>query len=268
MNIKKYLPSIISIGIVIIVCIATCLFIVLTGITARGTNYVLMEINPKIEFLTNGRNKVTSVKGLNNEAKELMIGEEFVGLDISDACIKFADICARTGYIDVDGDNAINLTILDGLTQATNVHIIEHLTKALKKQEIKTVIMESTDDVALFKKCKKTGVNNANRLKTMMTILDYDNDENYTLNDLKSKKEASLIKIIQKNHENSENKTSLTGTLKQELINKNAEKYNAHMEKINNKTQREYANIYKKFLSEKQKGYMLDFDTAYNTYND
>ena len=24
----------------------------------------------------------------------------------------------------------------------------------------------------------------------------------------------------------------------------------------------------KKFLSEKQKGYMLDFDTAYNTYND
>ena len=101
-----------------------------------------------------------------------------------------------------------------------------------------------------------------------MTILDYDNDKNYTLNDLKSKKEASLIKIIQKNHENSENKTSLNGTLKQELINKNAEKYNAHMEKINNKTQREYANIYKKFLSEKQKGYMLDFDTAYNTYND
>ena len=66
---KAKIVSCITIGIVIAVSIATSLYIILSGMKNGGYNYVLIEFNPKVEFVTDRKDNIVGYKALNETAR-------------------------------------------------------------------------------------------------------------------------------------------------------------------------------------------------------
>ncbi|MGN0960976.1 MAG: hypothetical protein ACI4PF_02110, partial [Christensenellales bacterium] len=129
--------TIISLILLAIVIAGAILTIILSGITAKDYNYVQLEVNPKVEFICDKKFKVVSVAPLNDDARIVLSDLNLVGNEIDEAATIFLDECAKTGYLDVNGiDNAINVTVLDGLTQALDVHIMRSVYDYFKKNEI------------------------------------------------------------------------------------------------------------------------------------
>ena len=113
----KKISQTITIGIILAIIAILAIVVMLIENKHDHTHYVCVEVNPRVEFLTDAKHKVSSVKPINHEAKELLFDEIFVGLNIDEACVKFVDLCARAGYIKVEGENAVKLSVLSGLNQ-------------------------------------------------------------------------------------------------------------------------------------------------------
>jgi hypothetical protein len=67
------------------------------------------------------------------------------------ASVDFLNECARMGFIDVDGNNnAVNITVIDGLTQALDVHVTREIYDYLKKKEIMCAVVENYEDRSML----------------------------------------------------------------------------------------------------------------------
>ena len=84
------------IGIVCAIFVAVAVLNFFIGVKPHNAHYIRLEVNPKVEFITDINNIVTSYMPLNNEAYELLIGEDFIGLEIGKASEKF---CAAFPFI-------------------------------------------------------------------------------------------------------------------------------------------------------------------------
>ena len=262
---KGTIICLIFIGVILLSAVG---YIIFSGITANEYNYVLLEINPKIEFLCDKNFKVVSFRPLNYDAEVLMVGVEYKGMDIKDATSDFVDICARAGFIDVDGqDNALNITIIDGITQALDVHVTQNIYSHLRKQEILCAVVENYEDRHMFDEKKKNQVCCPNKYKLIKTMQTYLPDK--TVKELNQLSEVELIDIVNNIH--SEYKFEPTQEqieLKTKLIDLNREKYNSHKEKITNKTQSEFSQKFDKYQKTKAQNYMINFDSSYNYWQD
>ena len=162
--------TIISLIFVIVVVASAVAVIIFTGITAREYNYVQLEINPRVEFLCDKNFKIVSVKPLNEDAKIVLSDLEYVGMDIDMACVDFVDQCAQTGFIDVNGsDNALNITVIDGITQALDVHVTKEIFSYLKRNEILCAVVENYEDRQISEEKKKDSVTCSNKYKLIKT---------------------------------------------------------------------------------------------------
>lgn len=75
-------------------------------------SYLLVEINPKIEFTLNEDEEVVSVDFLNEDAEALALELELVGLHYEVALDLFLEAALEAGYLDVSADdNAIFVTL-------------------------------------------------------------------------------------------------------------------------------------------------------------
>lgn len=75
-------------------------------------SYVLVEINPKIEFTVDDDDIVTSVEFLNEDALTIGADIEFVGMDLDEALELFYTLALEAGYLDVNvDDNVIVITV-------------------------------------------------------------------------------------------------------------------------------------------------------------
>ncbi len=241
-------------------------YIIFSGITANDYNYVLLEINPKIEFLCDKKFKVVSYKPLNEDAEILLTGVEYKGMDITDATEDFLDICCKAGYIDVDrDDNAVNITIIDGITQALDVHVTQSVYSFFREKEILCAVVENYEDRNMFDEKKKNQVCCANKYKLIKTMQTYLPDK--SVNELNKLSEVELIDMVNNIHsEYSFEPTEEQIELKTKLIDFNREKYNEHMKKITNKSQQEFSSKFDKFQKTKAQDYMINFDKSYTTW--
>jgi len=74
--------------------------------------YVLVEINPKIEFTVDDDDIVTSVEFINEDALTIGADIEFIGMDLDEALELFYTLALEAGYLDVNvDDNVIVITI-------------------------------------------------------------------------------------------------------------------------------------------------------------
>lgn len=260
---KGTIICLIIIGVILLSAVG---YIIFSGITANEYNYVLLEINPKIEFLCDKNFKVVSFRPLNYDAEVLMVGVEYKGMDIKDATSDFVDICARAGYIDVDGqDNALNITIIDGITQALDVHVTQNIYSHLRKQEILCAVVENYEDRHMFDEKKKNQVCCANKYKLIKTMQTYLPDK--STNELNKLSEVELIDIVNNIHsEYSFEPTEEQIELKTKLIDFNREKYNEHMKKITDKSQQAFSSKFDEFQKNKAQSYMINFDKSYTTW--
>jgi len=255
--------TIVSIIFVITIVICISALIIFSGITANEYNYVQLEVNPKVEFLCDNRFKVVSYRPLNNEAKIILSDVDYIGMSMEDASVDFLDLCAKTGYIDVDGkDNAVNITVIDGLTQALDVHIVKNINTYLRKKEILCAVTETYEDRNMIDKKKENNVCCANKLKLIETIMDY--DDNAKLDTLKKLSEVELIDLVSNIH-NTSNYKSLKEEKKQKeiLINNNKEKYDNHINSINNNSQKEFNKLYEDYQKSTEEKYKTNFEEKY-----
>lgn len=232
------------------------------GVKNCGYNYVELEINPKVEFVTDCSNKVVSVFPINSEAREILIDEQFEGKNIEDAVKDYLLLATKLNYIDVESsDNAIKLTCVSGLTKALEVKLYRVINSYLVNNEIMSVLVENTDDLVEFKQAKNLGVSN-DKFSLIEAVLRLQPD--LKQEELKQKSERELINLIKQGHINLKNEwanfSKLDKEHKQSVMELNSAKFKNHQSKI---TQSDISKFKEKFVKNKKensKKFEIDFN--------
>ena len=258
--------TIISLIFLAIIVATACCYIIFTGITTKEYNYVQLEVNPRVEFICDKKLSVVSVQPLNDDARIVLADLDLIGLDIDKAAVVFLDECARTGYIDVTAvDNATNITVIDGITQAVDVHVAQEVYKYFRDNEILSAVTESYEDRDLFDKKKENKIECSNKYKLITTMIEKDNS--LTIEDLRKIKESKLVEMVAKEHKNNPyTPTKEEVEYKQKLINNNTQKYNTHKKCISNYSQQEFSQIFDKHQRLSSKKYINNFNKEYNIW--
>ncbi len=261
----KKIGEIAIVVLIIVIMISGGLTFVFLGTRADNTHYVCIEVNPRVEFLTNSKKKVESVKPLNDEAHTLLIDEQFEGMDIVEAAQKFVDLCTQAGYIDVNGkDNAVRISVLSGLNQSLEVNINRAVSGYLVKNEIFGVVLDGTKDLQQFKQAKKEGVS-SEKYDLMLAVKE--NDDSQDFKQLKKKNNKQLLDIIKKQHEDyvfDYTQEQLENKVK--LIDFNRTNYNAHKQGITKATTKQFREEYAKYLKKESGKYEQNFDKTYDIW--
>lgn len=260
--------TILSLIFIFAVIISAIIFIIFSGITAKDYNYVQLEVNPRVEFICDKFFNVISVRPINEDAKVILSDIDYTGMDVDEASVDFVDLCARTGYIDVDGeDNAVNITVIDGITQALDVHVTQSIYEYLKNKEILCAVVENYEDRSMFDEKKRNNVCCSNKYKLMKTIQNYDDTK--SIESLNKLSEESLIDMVENIHRSDpfipseDNKT-----LKEKLLQINKEKYDKHMDKITDKSRAEFSDSFDKFQKNNAKIFFENYTREYNNWQE
>lgn len=95
--------------------------------TAEAEKTVMnVSLNPSVEFVLDGKNKVVSVNALNEEGNLVVSAENFIGKDMDVAVTLFVEVSKETGFL-VSGNaqvanNAINVSFSGDAEQATELY--------------------------------------------------------------------------------------------------------------------------------------------------
>lgn len=250
---------------VVVVFVSAGIVAIVLGSRGSHMHYVCLEVNPRVEFITDKSHKVTSLKPLNAEAKELLIQEDFLGTNINDAVEKFLTLCAKSGYIKVNGnDNAVKLTVINGLNQGLEVELTKKINSFFVKNEILGVCVDASTDLQNFKDAKKYGVSSE---KYDLMLAAKENDNSLNLKELKKYSNLKLVKTIaaqHKNYEFSYTETELNNKVK--LIDFHRIEYEEHLKNITAFSTREFKEKLQKHIRENGKKYKLNWDATYNAW--
>ena len=255
--------SIILLITISIIVASACCYIIFTGIIAKDYNYVQLEVNPRVEFICDKKFKVVSINPLNSDARIVLSDLDLIGIDVDKASTKFLDECAKTGYIDVDGlDNATNITVVDGLTQALDVHVTQEVYKYFQNNEILSSVTETYEDREIFNQKKDNKISCSNKYKLIKTMIE--KDESLDIESLRKINEAELIEMVAKQHkQNPFSPTAEEINIKQQLIKKYSDKYNKHQKCISNFSKQEFSKLFDKFQKLSTKKYFNNFNKEY-----
>lgn len=257
---KRTIISLISIVIVIGIVIA---YIIITGMVAQKFNYVQLEINPRIDFICDRRFDVIYVRPLNHDAEIVLSDLDLIGLNIEDASTTFLNECAKCGFIDVNGiDNATNITVIDGITQALDVHVTQNIYNYFRKNEIMGAVIETYEDRSMFDAKKKYNVPCSNKFKLITTIIEF--NPSYTIKELNELSEVELVDIVITQHQDNPYQSSKELiSEKNKLIQDNQQKYDNHMKSISSNSQKEFSELFNDFQKLSGKKYYENFEKEY-----
>lgn len=243
-------------------------YIIFAGITTKDYNYVQIEVNPRVEFVLDKKFKVVSLNPLNDDAKVVLSDLNLIGKDIREATTTFLDECAKTGYIDVNGvNNATNVTVVDGITQALDVHVMQSVYKYFKENEIMCAITENYEDRHMFDEKKKNKLCCPNKYKLLTTIVD--SNPELKFDSLKKLSEEKLVTVVEENHKkNPYTPSAEDKETKETLESQNKEKYDKHKKAITNLSQKEFADLFDKFQKNSIKKYQEDFEKQYKIWQE
>lgn len=250
------------IGLVIAVLISLAVGFGFSGVKNGSYNYVELEINPKVEFITDGKDNVVSVYPINEDAKKILIGESFEGINIKDAVKKYLTLATNLNYLDVErDDNVVKFTCVSGLTKALEVRLYRTINTYLTENQIMGVIVENTDDLQEFKQAKKLGVSNDkfSLIEAAERLYPEKSKDN-----LKNLSEKTLIEMVKDAH--IQKKESALYFTNAELENKNKQielnssKIENHKSKITDKTKSKFKEDYVKNKKQNAKIYETNFD--------
>lgn len=254
------------IGVFAVIAVAT-VAIILNGSDMSGLNYVRLSVNPEIEFVCDGEIVVTC-NPMNDEAKQLIAQEQFLNLNVEDACKKFVDLCTRAGYIDLNAkDNAVKVDCVSGLTQSLEIKVYRAVNEYLKDSEIFGVVIEATNDGATIKKAKEADVS-INKYSLIESCLKLNKEE--TFERLQKLSQTELIEKIKNLHEKLGNQTQTYS--EEDLINKsllidfNRVQFAKHMDSITPESQSKFKELYAKNQKELKNDMQKDFNESYNVW--
>ena len=258
--------TIISIIALIIIVGTACCYIIFSGITTKEYNYVQLEVNPRVEFICDKKFDIVSVQPLNADARIVLSDLNLIGMNADKAATVFLDECAKTGFIKVNGiDNSTNITVVDGITQALDVHITQKVYKYYLDNEILSVVTETYEDRNMFDEKIKNKVSCTNKYKLLTTIIEKNNSQDFE--QLKKLRESKLVELVAEEHKAKPFvPTDEEKTLKQNLIKNNSSVYNTHKKCISNYSQQEFSKLFNKHQKLSGKNYFNDYTKQYNNW--
>ena len=249
---------------VIILFIAVAFVVAITGASNGGNNYIRLEVNPIMEFIVDN-GEVVSYRAVNEDAKELLIQEEILGLTMEETTEKFLTLCAQPGYIDVDGeDNALKITAISGLTQEDDVKVFRAAQKFFVDNRILGVIVQNDDDMEVIKAAKEEGIS-ADKYALIKAAKECYPDK--TDEELKKMGSVELLELIKQGQlETSKEYTVEELTDKSKLIDFNRVKYQNHLDAITEDTGSEFVKTLTKFQKENTTDYDVAFSGKYEEW--
>lgn len=87
---------------VTLIILAVCLVVANNKREKTETTIMSLSVNPSIQFVLNGNDKVMNVVSLNNDGKMLELKGEFTGLKADEAVRVFVKLSVEAGYISAD----------------------------------------------------------------------------------------------------------------------------------------------------------------------
>jgi len=258
--------QVVVIVLVLVVFAGAALTVALVGTRSGKTQYVCIEVNPKIEMLVGRKNKVESIKPLNEEAKQLLIGEELVGKKIGDVVKEIMTLCGECGYLKLgeDADNGVKVSVLSGFNQSLESKIVETVNNYFVNSNIYGCVIECPEDLQNYKDAKKYGVS-AEQYDLALAVKEGDPTQN--MEKLVKKSNRKLIKMIEKQHkeyvfEYSEEELAN----KSKLIDFNRTNYEEHINKITDESTKEFKTKLEKYVKENRKSYEVDWENRYKKW--
>jgi hypothetical protein len=142
--------------------------------------YVSVDINPSVQFVTNGNDEVVSVTASNEEGEIILLeeAENLIGLSIEEATEKIVELAIEYGYLDPEAleadPNAITITtVLNGLTQRRENRLRErvknNLENYLQNNGIFGVVMTDLDMEDVVLEAEELGIS-AGNLKIIKSV--------------------------------------------------------------------------------------------------
>ena len=118
--------------------------------TAEAEKTVMnVSLNPSVEFVLDGKNKVVSVNALNEEGNLVVSAENFIGKDMDVAVTLFVEVSKETGFL-VSGNaqvanNAINVSFSGDAEQATELYnkVSAKVSEYLSKEKITATVQQA-----------------------------------------------------------------------------------------------------------------------------
>ena len=253
------------ISLILIAIIITCAvtFIIVSGITMQDYNYVQIEVNPRAEFICDNKYNVISVAPLNDDARIVLADMTFEDMKIEDAVVSFIDECAKCGFIDVNGvSNATNITVIDGITQALDVHVTQKVYEYFRTKEIMSSVTETYEIRKVFDEKKDNKIACSNKYKLISTMTECNTNDD--IQSLRKLSEVELVDKVLLRHKNQPyTPTQEEIQTKQQLLTSNQSIYSTHVNSITNNTQKEFSSLFDKFQKYSAQEYQKDFEKEY-----
>jgi len=249
---------------VIVLFIAVAFIVAITGASNGGNNYVRLEVNPIMEFIVDS-GEVVSYRVVNDEAKELLIQEEILGLTMEEATEKFLTLCAKAGYLDVDGeDNALKMTAISGMTQEDDVKVFRAAQKFFVDNRVLGIIIQNDDDMEVIKAAKEEGIS-TDKYALMKAARECYPDK--IDEELKKMNSVELLELIKQGQlKTSKEYTVEELTNKSKLVDFNRVKYQRHQDSIAEDTGSEFVKSLTKFQKENTVDYETSFSEKYREW--
>lgn len=251
---------------VVVIFLGGGVMAILLGTRAGKTHYICIEINPKIEMLVDGKERVKYIRPLNDEGRVLMVNEEFVGKKACEVVERILMLSAECGFLDLseDGQNCVKATVLSGLNQAMETHIVKHINSFFVKNNIFGCVIEGTEDLQNFKRASKAGVS-AEKYDLALAVKE--NDASADMDKLLKKSNRKLIKMIEESHRGYVLEFSEEDIVnKSKLIDFNRENYENHINSITNEGTREFKTKLEKYVNANKHSFEVDWEGRYQKY--
>lgn len=144
----------------------TLIFFTLTEILTKPLRFTpgsfILDVNPSVEVCYDEKGKVTSVQGLNDDGKALLVGVELKGKSYQEAAEVIFGRCVAMGYFCVGReDNAILATALDEAGEKDELMTSEvksAFVNAFAENKIRGVVIVGVTNDALQTQAEKYGV--------------------------------------------------------------------------------------------------------------
>lgn len=131
-------------------------------VPAGGTTRITFDVNPSVELIVDGNDKVVSVTALNDDGSILIAGEAIVGKTAEEAAELLVTLSVETGYLSEGNENTVKISVsgsdeyakyLDEQVKASIESVMTELDidgeieeiAALGKESIKELVVATTD---------------------------------------------------------------------------------------------------------------------------
>ncbi len=260
--IRKHI-NIIVVAAVVLVAGVVALGISLSGMKNGDYDYVMIDTPGKVEMIVTKDRVIDSVYARNDEGAMLLSLREYIGSDLEEAIDLMLYDSMRLGLIDTtvddkESNNCIKLTVVSGLTNSLEKRVFTRVYQYLSRHQVYAVILENEKDMKIIRMAREYQISSPDKMELINSI-EEESGKNITL--IRGETEEELIDMIRDIHLG---RTSYTQYLSMadERLSMYESKFFDHEESVSDKTAREFATKYEKYLKANNTRFELDLKKA------